>query len=81
MLAAGPNFVQEVASRPLCGAVQIIREAALFPAARAHQRAQFRFQQQFLTFARAQDDYQGYSVLGQLYCGVAARFSRAVFSL
>lgn len=63
-VAAGPDFVKQKAPWRIHGAVQVEREAALFFSGRTDQGAQFRFQQSFLAFTRAQDHDQGDGIFG-----------------
>ena len=62
--AAGPNFVEQEATRRVHGAMQIEGEAAVFSSGGADQRAQLSFQKRFLAFARAQHDDERDGVFG-----------------
>ncbi len=65
-LARGPDFMQQECARAISGAVQIVEQAALFPARWSDQGAQFGLEEQFLTFAGAQMDDEGYRLFRKL---------------
>lgn len=50
MLAAGPDFVEKKRAGLVSAAVKIVLQAAFFPACGADEGAEFRFQQEMLTF-------------------------------
>lgn len=66
MFARGPDFEEQKSAGDFDGAVQLVGEAAFFAAGRGDQGAAFGFEQAFLAFFGAEDDDQGYGVLGEL---------------
>jgi hypothetical protein len=54
-LAGSPDFVQQECAGRVNGTVQIVAQAAIFFSCGADKRAEFRFEQRLLTFARAQN--------------------------
>lgn len=53
-VAGLPNFVEQEGAGRVKGAVQVVAEAAFFFSSGTNQGAQFRFEDCFLAFARAQ---------------------------
>jgi len=71
VFARFPDFMQEKLARQIRRAVQIVLQAAFFPARRCHQRAQLRFQKQFLAFLGANNHGERHRVLGE-FCDLCA---------
>ncbi len=65
VLARFPDFMQEKLARQIRGTVQIVLQTAFFPAGRRNQRAQLRFQKQFLAFLSADNHSERHRVLGE----------------
>lgn len=76
--AARPHLMQQQSARRVDGPMQIITKAALFFSCGTNQRAQFRFEQRFLTLARPQDNDQANRFFRQSP-GRSSRFARTTF--
>ena len=64
--AAFPDFVEQECAGRVDGAVQIVAKAAVFFSSGSDHAAQFRFEDGFLAFARAQQNDQRDSIFGKL---------------
>ena len=67
--AALPDFVKQECAGRVDGAVQIVAKAAVFFSSESDHAAQFRFEDGFLAFARAQQNDQCDSVFRELRVG------------
>jgi hypothetical protein len=65
VFAGGPDFVEQEGAGDFEGAVQVVGEAAFFAAGGGDEGAEFGFEQRLLAFLGAEDDGQGYGVLGE----------------
>src|SRR5689334_6009248 len=63
--AAGPDFAEQKAARRVQRAVQFVGDTALFFSRRANQGAQLGLEENFLSFARTQNDDQRDSIFRQ----------------
>src|SRR6266481_1702542 len=66
MFSSGPDFMKKERAGDFEGAVQIVGEAAFFTTGGGDEGAKFGFEEEFLAFFGAEDDGQGYGVLGEL---------------
>ena len=78
-----PNFVEQKSSATICGAMQIVLEAAIFLARRSHQRAKLGLEKWFVTRSRPEKHNDRHAVLRQLCvirCASAPRIASGWFT-